>query len=69
MRLPHWNSDWEKPDPLQGRRGWELHHYASVVAAAILLIVAVGVFLPAAAKARQKEREQYKIWEELRKVL
>ncbi len=55
MPLPKWNDEWEKSDPLRGRRGCARYHYATVAAAAVLVLAAFGVAVPAIARARQAE--------------
>jgi hypothetical protein len=30
MTLPRWNDDWEKPDPLRGKRGWACLQYINM---------------------------------------
>jgi hypothetical protein len=65
MSIPQWNSEWEKPDPLRGARGWSGHHYATVGAAVALLITSVGMLMPAVPRARYKERDVDRAWEQL----
>ncbi|WP_171473774.1 hypothetical protein [Frigoriglobus tundricola] len=55
MTLPKWNSDWEQPDPLRGKRGWSRRHYAALGVAAALLFATFAVLAPAIVRARQKE--------------
>jgi hypothetical protein len=52
MTIPVWNSDWEKPDPLRGKRGWTLPDYVNIGVAVGLVVVASGLLLPAAARSR-----------------
>jgi hypothetical protein len=53
MAVPAWNDEWERPDPLQGRRGWARHHYANGLVVAVLVILALGMLLPVIAKSRR----------------
>jgi hypothetical protein len=55
MVLPTWNSAWEKPDPLRGRKGWAGPHYASVTVAAVIAALALGISMPAVVKVREAE--------------
>jgi hypothetical protein len=62
MNIPRWNSDWDPPDPLKGRRGWAAHHYATAGVAAllvvfVLVVVLPFVLLPAMARAQRRETE------------
>lgn len=65
MTMPQWNSEWEKPDPLRNRRGWCRHHYAAIGTAAILLVIAFGVAVPAVCRARQQEAEVDRTYKQL----
>ena len=47
MSLPTWNDAWERPDPLRGGKGWAVHHYINVAAAAALTALVFGVTVPA----------------------
>ena len=69
MTIPQWNSEWEKPDPLRGRLGWSPHHYAAVGVAVVLFVTALGVLVPAVPKARQKEYEVDRGYDQLRIAL
>jgi Flp pilus assembly protein TadB len=69
MALPKWNSEWEKPDPLRGARGWSRHHYVSVSIAVILAVTALGLLMPAVAKARHKKHQLDRIYEQLREAI
>ena len=64
MSLPRWNTEWEKPDPLRGGRGWARHHYVSAGTAAILVFLALGTFVSAAAKAHRKAGELRRYYEQ-----
>lgn len=57
MSIPKWNSEWERPDPLRGARGWVRHHFASVGVAAILICCVLGLLVPAVTNARRKQYE------------
>jgi hypothetical protein len=52
MPLPQWNKEWEKADPLRGRPGWSGRHYVrTAITAALLLLLAFGLALPAISHA------------------
>jgi hypothetical protein len=53
MKVPEWNCEWEKPDPLRGRLGWERHHYATFGVSVVLLVTAFGLAIPDLLRARQ----------------
>lgn len=63
-----WNSEWEKPDPLRGKRGWSQRHYTAVGVSVILFVIAVGVSAPAIERARQKEQELNRAYQQFRAV-
>jgi hypothetical protein len=69
MTIPKWNEEWEKPDPLRGKRGWCRHQYATAGGAAVLLIAAFGLLVPAVPKARETERDTGRVWEHARDTL
>lgn len=69
MTLPKWNDEWEKPDPLRGRRGWQRHHYATACVAAILFAVSLTLFFPAVVNARFKQHKLDREYEQFAEVL
>lgn len=69
MTFRKWNSEWEKPDPLRGRRGWSRHHYAAVGVAAAVLLAAFAVIPPAVVRARQEEAALDRGYKELHEVM
>jgi len=66
MTIPEWNTEWEKPDPLRGKRGWSGGHYVSVGIAVILFVAALSLLVPAVVKARGNRDELVRINEQLR---
>jgi len=53
--LPIWNEDWEKPDPLGGKPGWELRDYVNIAVAAALVITALALLFPILPMVRSAE--------------
>ena len=53
--LPVWNDDWETPDPLRGKAGWELRDYVNIAVAFTLVITAIALIFPALSMAREAE--------------
>jgi hypothetical protein len=53
--LPIWNDDWERADPLKGRRGWTKRDYANIGVAACLFLTTVGLLVPAVPRAREAD--------------
>ena len=69
MTLPKWNVEWEKPDPLRGKRGWSRHHYVTVGGAVLLLVAALGFLPPPVAKVRSAEQRLDQVGKQFRKAL
>lgn len=57
MTLPKWNSEWEKPDPLRGRRGWALQHYATAGVSVLLAVIVLSWAVLAFARAHRHAQE------------
>jgi hypothetical protein len=55
MSLPSWNDDWQKSDPLRGKRGWACPHYADIGAVLLVLTMSFGLVLPVVARTREAE--------------
>jgi hypothetical protein len=53
MTYSKWNSEWERPDPLRGKRGWNGRNYIIVTISVILSMIASGLIIPAIAKVSQ----------------
>ena len=56
LPMPVWNDDWEKPDPLRGKRGWTSPDYFNLGIAAVLIVTALGLLPPAVAIVRETDR-------------
>ena len=69
MTFRKWNSEWEKPDPLRGARGWCQHHYAAIGVAMALLLAVFALVPPAMLRARQKEAELDRAYKHLHCVI
>jgi hypothetical protein len=57
MTLPMWNSDWEKPDPLRGKRGWTFPDYVNIGIGVGFVVAALGFLALAVAKARDADSQ------------
>jgi hypothetical protein len=55
MTLPKWNDDWEKPDPLRGKRGWTCPDYVNIGVALGLVVTALSLLAPAVARVRDTD--------------
>jgi hypothetical protein len=62
--LPQWNPEWNRPDPLKGRPGWEPRHSMALAVWAALLIGVTGLAVPAVVKCRLAEANVYRTWEQ-----
>jgi hypothetical protein len=61
MTLPRWNDDWEKPDPLRGKRGWTGPDYVNISVAVGLVVIAFGLLVPALARIHDTESRERRI--------
>jgi len=52
--LTKWNSEWDQLDPLCGKQGWSLRHYANFGILVVLCLVVVCLWLPSVIKMRSK---------------
>jgi hypothetical protein len=55
LLLPRWDEEWEHPDPLRGKTGWEFRDYFNIAAALCLTAMAIGLLIPLMATAREAE--------------
>jgi hypothetical protein len=54
--LPQWHEDWESPDPLRGKKGWEVRDYINIAVAVCLVLMSITLLVPAISMAREVER-------------
>ena len=50
--LPVWSDDWEKRDPLRGKRGWTHNHYVNTAIAVGIAAAGLSLFALPIASAR-----------------
>ena len=55
MTLPMWNTDRERPDLLRGKRGWTVPDYVNIGIGVCLVVVALGLLVPAVARIRETD--------------
>jgi hypothetical protein len=56
-----WNDDWEKSDPLRGKRGWTCSDYVNIGVAMVLLVTAFGLFVEGIAILRETDARAHRI--------
>ena len=69
MSLPKWKPEWDHPDPLRGRRGWFLHHYASLLITIILIGIPIAYLFPAIVRTRKHDAELKRIRKDVRDAM
>ena len=51
--LPMWNDECERPDLLRGKRGWTLVDYFNIGVAVCLVVITLGLLMPAITSVRE----------------
>jgi TRAP-type C4-dicarboxylate transport system permease small subunit len=53
--LPRWNEIWESPDPLRGKKGWEVRDYVNIAVAFGFVLMSILLLIPAISVARESQ--------------